>query len=302
MKVAAIDIGSNAIRFAVAQVGGAGDFELETRQRVSLRLGAEAFSTGIFSKKTIHKAGKVFADFRKQMDALDVSIYRAVATSAFRCAKNSDEFAKEVKKRSGIVIEEISGHLEASTILNAVKSSIDISERDYLLMDIGGGSMELSLLSKGEVLASMSFPLGTVRLLEAIKNSEKPEKKLLKLLAQAEPSVHQFLHDQIDSKKSLRLIGTGGNFRRMLKIRNRIWKDKRPFLAPEELPLLYAQLEGISIEKRVEKFGLRSDRADVIIPALKLVMMVIHDLPVKKIYAPDVGLIHGVLSALSEEI
>ncbi len=295
-KLAAIDIGSNAIRFCIAHLDKEGILSIEQKQRIPLRLGTESFQQGHFSDETIEFAGEVFRGFRETLNKEGVYEVAAVATSAFRCADNSHLLAEYILDQSGIKIEEISGKKEANMILDAVKASVNIGEKDFLLIDIGGGSMELSFLSKGEVQGSQSYPYGTVRLLGAMQESKKPEKKLHKILLEAEQEIQPFLKQFcVNRDKPIRVIGTGGNFRRMVKLKKKLWGEDLSFLYPSELPLLYAQLDSVSVKERIKKFNLRADRADVILPALQLVMMVISDLPVKKIYAPDIGLMHGVL-------
>ncbi len=304
-KIAAFDIGSNAVRMAVAALDNEGTLKIIKRVRIPLRLGTEAFSKNEFSSYTIQHAASIFASYRKVIDHEQVNLFRAVATSAYRTAKNSSVLGQEILKSSGIKIEMISGELEAEMIRQALRVKIDLNQKNFLLFDIGGGSIELSVLKEGVVLGAESFPLGTVRLLEMVRaKSDNPKVQSLEfqnLILEHQASLKEFLSTHTSLMESTSMIGTGGNFKRLLKLRKKILEKKEiDFILPGEVRPILEELEKLSFLGRMKKFGLRPDRADVIIPALHLVLSVLSIQNIKKIYAPDTGLIHGILFSMVE--
>jgi exopolyphosphatase / guanosine-5'-triphosphate,3'-diphosphate pyrophosphatase len=300
--LAAIDIGSNAIRLTIAQPDKAGNLVILRKYREPLRLGTEAFAREHrFSQSLIDSASQVFVGFRDKMRAHGVVRYRAVATSACREAQNAQEFFKAVFERSGIVIEEISGEREARLILKAISRVMKFkSEHDYLLFDLGGGSLELSQIEHGEVASSKSFNLGTVRLLNLIKEFGASGPEVLGHLEMYQKQIFDALDREILDSKNLRIVGTGGNFRRLFKLKRQLIKGKENFITIQELLYISHTMEKASEKEKIEHYGLRMDRAEVIGPALRIIRLVIERLPVKKIYAPRVGLIEGVLFEMSD--
>jgi len=301
MRIAAIDLGSNAVRLAIAECGGPKGFEIIYKTRKSLRLGTEAFSkNGEFSQNTLRKAVETFDFFSKVMKDEQVGKYKAFATSAFRDAKNSDELASAIKEVTGIKIEQMSGNLEAEVILNSVLQKMELNpKKNYLLCDLGGGSLELSKIEQGAVTGSKSFDLGTVRLMNQLEESKND--KISKIFENYKTDVEKFLSKKGFSQNSVSIIGTGGNFRRLLKIRNQEAEIKKRYLKTEEFLDLRTRLKKLSFEERIAQFDLRADRADVIITAAEIIKFVVKDLNVAKMYAPRAGLIDGILENLSEQ-
>jgi exopolyphosphatase/guanosine-5'-triphosphate,3'-diphosphate pyrophosphatase len=305
-KIAAIDIGSNAVRMAIGSLDEDGLLTILRRVRVPLRLGSEAFSKGKFSDSTIKKAVETFVELKAELDHYEVERFEAVATSAYRNASNADVLGKQILSATGIFIRQIDGKEEASLIRKAIQSQIDLNKKNYLLFDIGGGSAELTFLEKGKFCGSISLPVGTVRLLELGKDS-------LSKGVPAEQAYEQYLNDLSNSIKAfsqkynpqnrpIRVVGTGGNFRRLSRLRKKIlYKKNIRFILPEEVSVIRDILEETPYLKRIKKFGLRPDRADVIIPAIHIMEHVMDIIPVKKIIAPDIGLIHGLLFQVLNE-
>ncbi len=289
-KIAAIDIGSNAVRLAIAECEGS-KLTITKKLRAPLRLGTEAFDKGLFSQRTIKDAVKIFEEFAHEIEHDHVKSIKTVATSAFRDTKNSEELAKAVKKKCGLDIEAIDGSLEATLVRQAINTKLDLDGKNALMMDIGGGSMELSILHKGVLQGAKSFDVGTVRLLQ-----QGPE-----LLKNREAEIEKFIREFAGKLDLTRMIGTGGNFRAMLKLKKKIAKlNKVDFVTQNELRDLHTILEHTSYLKRIKKYDMRPDRADVIMPAMELVLLVGKMVPFKRIYAPNVGLIHGVLIDLCQ--
>jgi exopolyphosphatase/guanosine-5'-triphosphate,3'-diphosphate pyrophosphatase len=296
-KVAAIDMGSNAIRLALATIKGNEDYFIFDRVRTPLRLGTEAFSTGIFSKETIQKMVSTFKEYKKRMDIDGVEEHRIVATSAFRNGSNSKELSDLVFKESGLLIEQIEGTVEAEMIRKAVSTKLSLEGKDWLLIDIGGGSVELSIFIKGIYMESISLPLGTVRLMQNINEGND----FNELINEYGPSMNRLLEKYTAEVKHFRVIGTGGNFRRLLKLKRRILpRGRGDRIYPDEIIPLLKIVEREDISQRMKKFNLREDAADVIIPALYLIDNIISRTKVKKIYTPDVGLIDSLFIEMSK--
>ncbi len=306
-KIAAFDIGSNAIRMAIGELDLDGKFTVLTRIRTPIRLGAEVFSGHELSALTREAVVKNFIEFKKIMHHEGVSSYKAVATSALRNSSNGQILIQEVLDHTGIQIDLIDGQLEAALIRKAIQTKIDLHRKDYLLFDIGGGSAELSLLKKGEVQGAISLPMGAVRLLEigkaAARDGMAPERGYREYLNQLNPQIEAFFEEHYHSLRPLRVIGTGGNFKRLSRLRKKVLGIKNiDYVLPDEVAEIREALEDIPLLNRTKKFGLRHDRADVIVPAIYIIENVMSFVPMKKLYTPDIGLIHGVLYRFCDDL
>lgn len=302
-KFAAIDIGSNAIRLTLAKPGH-DSFEMMAKFRVPLRLGTEAFGQKHqFSQELIDRTTQVFVEFRSIMEREDITHYRAIATSACRDASNAKKLFESIQKASGLKIETITGLQEARMILKAIsKTMIFKSEEDYLLFDLGGGSLELSQVEHSEVAGSRSFDIGTVRLLNLMQQTGPQSTDVQLYLQEFQNQIMSYLDLELKTSKSLNVVGTGGNFRRLMKLKRLLIKGRESVMDKEDLAYILHQIERTSEVERIKKFKLRPDRAEIIHPALILMKMVIDLLPVKAIFAPKVGLIEGILFEMIESI
>jgi len=306
-KIAAFDIGSNAIRMGIGEIDLDGHFSMETRIRVPIRLGAEVFSGQSLSLHTRELVIKNFVEFSKIMDQEGVCAYKAVATSALRNCSNAQQLIDEVFHHSHIGIDLINGQLEAALVRQALQTKIDLTKKDYLLFDIGGGSAELSLLRRGEVLGAISLPMGAVRLLElgkvAARDQVPPERAYRDYLSHLNPQIQAFFDDYYHSLKPIRVIGTGGNFKRLSRLRKKVLGVKNiDYVLPDEVAAIREIVEETPLLNRTKKFGLRYDRADVSVPAIYVIENVMSFVPVKKLYTPDIGLIHGVFFKIRDEL
>ncbi len=306
-KITAFDIGSNAIRMAIGELDLDGKFSILTRIRTPIRLGAEVFSGLELSEHTRDSVVKNFIEFKKLMDQEGVKYYKAVATSALRNSSNGNILIDEVRKHSQIEIDLIDGQSEAALIRKAIETKIDLNRKDYLLFDIGGGSAELSLLKKGEVQGAVSLPMGAVRLLEigkvATQDGMTPERAYREYLNHLNPQIESFFNDHYKGPKPLRVIGTGGNFKRLSRLRKKVLGIKNiDYVLPDEIAEIREALEETPLLNRTKKFGLRPDRADVIVPAIYIIENIMSFVPMKKLYTPDIGLIHGVLYRICDDL
>ncbi|MDO9300369.1 MAG: Ppx/GppA phosphatase family protein [Anaerolineales bacterium] len=294
--IAAIDVGSNAMRITVGRIVYDGKVEAVENLRLPVRLGQDAFTTGIVSEEIAQQAVDAFIRFRKITDDYQVEKIRAVATSAMREMTNSDLLIDRIARSTGIEIEIISGEEEARLIHLAVAQAVNLKGRHALLIDIGGGSVEVTLSQNGNILSTESYNMGTVRLLKKLngeKNSAMPFHKLAREYAEA---ARHRIDREIGSKKIDICVGTGGNIEEMGNLRQKLFKrDSDRAITLEELDKLVETLSRMKVEERMRKFKLKPDRADVILPASIVLQMIAHEAKIKEVTIPNVGLKDGVL-------
>lgn len=289
MRYAAIDIGSNAVRLLIADIienNESVSFKKNTLIRVPLRLGDDAFLNQHISERKSTDLVKSMQAFHNLMDVYKVKDYMAFATSAMREAKNGDAVVKLIKDEAGIDLEIIQGQKEAKIIYAShVEDNID-KNKNYLYIDVGGGSTELSLFSEGELLASKSFNIGTIRMLD---NQDKEE---------TWADMREFIRDNTKNFKLISGIGTGGNINKLYKLSEE--KNGSP-LSFNKLKSLYNYLNSFSLKDRINVLGLNQDRADVIIPASEIFITVMKWANIKNIFVPSVGMVDGIIQTLIEK-
>ena len=288
MKYGAIDIGSNAVRLLIADIienNGSVSFKKNTLIRVPLRLGDDAFLNQHISDKKADDLVKTMHAFRSLMDVYKVTEYMALATSAMREAKNGDKVVKRIIEEANINLEIIHGQKEAKIIYASHADQAIDKSKTYLYVDVGGGSTELSLFSAGELLASRSFNLGTIRILDNQDTEETWN------------DMHNFLRDHTRHFKGIAGIGTGGNINKLYKLADE--KDKAP-MSFAKLKTLYTYLNSFSLKDRINVLGLNQDRADVIIPACEIYLSVMKWGGIKQMYVPSVGMVDGIIQTLIE--
>ncbi|MDT3400935.1 Ppx/GppA phosphatase family protein [Mucilaginibacter terrae] len=289
MRYAAIDTGSNAVRLLIADIiqnDGNITFKKNTLVRVPLRLGDDAFLDKHISDKKADDLVKTMAAFKNLMDVYKVSDYMACATSAMREAKNGPELIKRIKQEANLDLEIIHGEVEAG-IIYASHIGVDLDEsKTYLYIDVGGGSTELSLFANGEQIASQSFNIGTIRILD---NQDKDE---------TWREMQDFVRKHTKPYKIIYGVGTGGNINKLFKLSDE--KDGEP-LSYIKLKSLYNYLSSYSLKDRINVLKLNQDRADVIIPACEIYTTVMKWANIKSIYVPSVGMADGIIQTLIEK-
>jgi len=289
LRYAAIDIGSNAVRLLIADLtdnDGVISFKKNTLIRVPLRLGDNAFLDHFISDKKSEDLIKTMISFRNLMDVYKVTDYMACATSALREAENGAVLVKQIKDLANIDLEIIEGQKEANIIYSShIEQTLD-RNKNYLYIDVGGGSTELSVFCNGQMLASKSFDLGTIRILD---NQDKDE---------TWDSLKEWLKAETKNFKSLSGIGTGGNINRLFKLSEE--KEGSP-LSYTKLKTLFNYLNSYSLKDRINVLGLNQDRADVIIPASEIFLTIMKWANIKNIYVPKVGLVDGIIQVLIEK-
>ncbi|MGY3052330.1 exopolyphosphatase/guanosine-5'-triphosphate,3'-diphosphate pyrophosphatase [Pedobacter sp. UYEF25] len=288
-RYGAIDVGSNAVRLLIADItidGKELKYKKNTFIRVPVRLGEDSF---LYKKIGVDKTKalvKTMAAFKNLMDVYQVSDYLACGTSAMREAENGQDLVRLIHEESGIKLEIIGGEREADIIYaNHIEREID-QNKQYLYIDVGGGSTELSVFVKGSFGASQSFDIGTIRLLDGQGKKE------------AWSQMKSWVTKHCKDVKQLNAIGTGGNINKLFKISNE--KAGSP-LSLKKLTAVYDQLRILSFEQRILEFGLNLDRADVIIPAAEIYLALMNVANIQKIYVPNVGLADGIIKLLMEQ-
>ncbi|MGB8213383.1 MAG: Ppx/GppA phosphatase family protein [Anaerolineales bacterium] len=301
--IAAIDVGSNAIRLLIGKVDENGQSESLESLRVSVRLGKDTFQNGIISEASMQETVNAFVSFQKVIRDYGVSHFRAVSTSAMREAVNQDILADRILQATGIQVDVISGEEEARLIHLAVSKALDLHKDIALLIDIGGGSMEATLSVNGNILFVESYKIGAVRLLTQLNQPDIPGGSVEDLVREVVESPRRRLRQILQTPKVTLLVGTGGNVEELAELAHKLFKRRtNQVVSLKDLSLLIERLEATSYEDRIQQLGLRPDRADVILPAAILLKAVADEAHQHEIIIPRVGLKEGVLWDLAEEI
>ncbi len=301
--LAAIDIGSNALRLSLAAFENAKKFAVVGNFREAVRLGQDVFSKGVISDTTMDEALSALSRFKEEMERYSVSLSRAVATSALREALNKDMFVDRVSQACGIDIAVIGAEEEARLIHLAVADVVNLKNKTAILVDIGGGSIEVTLAVDGSIVSTESYRLGAVRLLQLLEGTKHGERTFHQLVREYVDSTQQRLKQEIGSKQVQLCIGTGGNIEALGALRKEmLGKDRDSTLASQELDTIVKKLQGLSIEERITQLRLRPDRADVIVPASIILQRIVSVIGVDEVIIPKVGLKDGILMDLAGEL
>ncbi|MCT4623091.1 MAG: exopolyphosphatase [Schleiferiaceae bacterium] len=283
VKLGAIDIGSNSVRLLITNViptEGHTYYQKVSMIRLPIRLGSDSFTKGKISKKNVKRMTEGLSAYKSLMNVHGVEDYRACATSAMREAENGQDLVKHILKKTGIEIEVIDGKEEAKLIFTSkLFDKIHPDEKNFVFVDVGGGSTEFTVFINGEIVASKSFKVGTVRLLNGIVEENLWEDMRL------------WIDENTKGIDKIAMIGSGGNINKTHKISG----------LPQDHPLTLKYLEsfmkhmkGMSRESMVTEMGLNLDRADVIVPALEIYIMATKAAGATKMYVPKIGVSDGI--------
>lgn len=291
MKIAAIDIGSNAARLLVVDVvvnkQRVAEFNKVNFVRLPLRLGFEVFENGEISELKTQKIVTAMKVFQGLLSFYDIKYLKACATSAMRDAKNSSEIVKIVERETGIKINVISGDEEAVLIHeNHIAENMD-REHGYLYVNVGGGSTDLIFYVDGVLKYKKSIDIGTIRILKNLVTKSHWDNMKAELKA------------NVKSRLPLVAIGSGGNINKIFSLSKK--KEGKP-LTLDILKKYYADFSSISVEERIHLYNFREDRADVIVPALQIYINLMRWADINLIYVPKIGLVNGIAHALYQEI
>ena len=283
----AIDIGSNAIRLLISNVEVGmtyPDSKKAAFLRVPIRLGEDVFTTGKIGDEKKEQLINTMTCFLQVMKMYNVSRYKACATTAMREAENGKEIIDLIYQKSGIAVEIISGQEEADVIFEAGKlNAIMTQKSNYLYVDVGGGSTEIVAYVNQQKVASNSFQIGTVRMLSnAVAKSEVE-------------NFEKWLKEISKQYDSLSIIASGGNINKLHKILGK--RDGEVIVSPE-LQILYNSLSAMTYEQRMRNYSMDTYRADVIIPAMEIFLMVCNACFIRNIYVPKMGVVDGIIRNL----
>ena len=289
MIFAAVDIGSNAMRLLFCRaydVNGKPHFSKEELIRLPIRLGEDVFLNGKISDKKAEKLITAMRGFRELIKVYDVDGFRAVATSAMRDASNSKEIIDRIKKEADLEVEIIDGKLEAQLVFSNHIEELLNPRHSYLYIDVGGGSTELTLYSNHKVIAAKSFNIGTVRML--LNKVEKDEWEIMK----------DWIKKSTFGYNPLKAIGSGGNINKIFKMTK---KDNKN-ISYNKLKGIHDMLNSYTYEERIDLFGLKPDRADVIVHAAKIYITIMKTADIEDIFVPQIGLSDGIVHDLYEKV
>jgi exopolyphosphatase / guanosine-5'-triphosphate,3'-diphosphate pyrophosphatase len=291
LRLAAIDIGSNAARLLIIDVvpgpAGKSEFVKLTLVRVPLRLGFDVFEKGLISEEKELMLIKTIQSYKLLIDVYNVKDYITAATSAMRDASNAKEILQKVKAESGVDIKVITGEEEASFIYeNHVAENLNTQE-SYLYIDVGGGSTELSFFSDGKLVSKESFNIGTIRLLKNQVTEDHWNQ------------MKKFIKEKTTGYHHITAIGSGGNINKIFSLSKR--KEGKP-LNLELLRNYYKEFSSMSLTQRISLYKLREDRADVIVPALLIYINVMKWADTEEVFVPKIGLADGLIHILYDRL
>lgn len=288
---AAIDIGSNGARLLIKNVKedsmGNVEFTKVLFLRIPLRLGKDVFSIGEISDERERMMMCMTKSYKQLMRLYNVEMYRACATSAMRDARNGKRILKRIKKKTGIDIEILNGSEEAKILYNNSLEAADCINGNYAYVDVGGGSTEISLLSNGELVGSCSYNIGTLRMLSGA------------VAPDTVANMRSDLEEYAGKYPDIVIIGSGGNINKLSRLFHESSKKaKKNILPVSSLQRLHDDMKPMTINERIAKYGLKTDRADVIIPAAEIFMTVAQALGCSEIHVPNISLADGIIDGL----
>lgn len=297
--IAGIDAGSNALRILIRRYNPDGSWEIVQKKRFPVRLGRGVFSTGLLDEQTIEQAVGAFKQMKDLIGKESLTLVRAVATSAVREGKNRDELIDAIWNSSGIKLEVISGAEEARLVYLAVREKLGYIDDNWVIVDLGGGSVEVTHVSK-DMLFSETKAYGTVRLLEEVDENATTDERITILEdhinnMRLDPYFHNLRHTG--------LIGTGGNIEEIARITGRQHESgQTSILHLSDLENLIESLKSMTYQERIQKYGIREDRADVILPAAMVYRAICKKLGDPEILVPGVGVRDGIVIDLYKKL
>jgi exopolyphosphatase/guanosine-5'-triphosphate,3'-diphosphate pyrophosphatase len=301
VRVGAIDVGSNAIRLSAVEFTDPETWLELDNQRLPVRLGHSAFLTGRLDEKLMTGAVEAMSAFRNAFDTLGISRYRAVATSAVRESENGGELVRRIRDESGIRLETITGSEEIRLVWLAARRRVDLDQKRWLLADLGGGSLELSLADGDRIRWSVSHQIGTVRLLEDLDDSDTSPENFRKLVAEYARVLR--LPKPVKRSAVAGVLATGGNADALAAIAGSA-PDERGVrrLSAKQLKETARMLGSLSVKERMARFDLKADRADVIFPAALVYDRVVRLVEAPELVVPGVGVKEGILLDLIDDL
>ena len=289
-KFAAIDIGSNAVRLLISTITEPDNkpvtFKKTSLVRVPIRLGQDVFTKSYISDQSSQRMIDTMKAFGLLMKSHNIEAYRACATSAMRDAKNGRAIAEKISKECNIDIDIIDGTDEAAIIAATDLHALVDDNKTYLYVDVGGGSTEFTLFSEGKTIASKSFKLGTVRILNHTISEETWQE------------AEEWVKSVTKPYSRIEMVGSGGNINNIFKSSNK--KVGKP-LSFFYLSSYFQLLNSLTFEERITELSMNEDRADVIIPATKIYLSAMKWSRSKSVHVPKIGLVDGIIKSLYQQ-
>ncbi|MCB0477129.1 MAG: exopolyphosphatase [Crocinitomicaceae bacterium] len=289
MKYGAIDIGTNAARLLIGEISPSNKHEIVKKisyTRIPLRLGYDVFENGEISPRKEKEFLKTIQAFKLISEVFDVKELRACATSAMREAENGKDIQKRIKKATGVDIEIIGGKEEGDLIISSFEL-LDFDHRSpFIVIDVGGGSTEISMFNRGKKVNSRSFNVGTIRLLK-----NKVKKGVWE-------DINEYIKDNFHMTKKAKVFATGGNINKIHKLFGLQYMQP---IYTDQLMDFHDEVKPLSISKRIEKYQLKEDRADVIVPAMEIYTKVLKKMSCGRVYVPKIGLSDGIIYDLHKK-
>ncbi|WP_396159288.1 Ppx/GppA phosphatase family protein [Flavobacterium sp.] len=286
-KYAAIDIGSNAMRLLITNIVEQQNKETQFNKsaliRVPIRLGQDAFTVGEISEENIDRMVDAMKAFKLLMKVYKVEKYKACATSAMREAYNGKEVVGIIKEQCDIDIDIIDGKIEATIIASSDLHDFLKTDKTYLYVDVGGGSTEFSLFTDGKMIASKSFKIGTVRMLNNMVTDIVWDE------------IEKWIKTKTEEFEEVILIGSGGNINKLFKLSGKLQDKPLSYLY---LNSQYQYLNSLTYEQRIAELAMNTDRADVIIPATKVYLNAMKWSKARQLFVPKIGLADGIVKAM----
>jgi exopolyphosphatase/guanosine-5'-triphosphate,3'-diphosphate pyrophosphatase len=286
-KYAAIDIGSNAMRLLITNIVEQQHKETQFNKsaliRVPIRLGQDAFTVGEISEENIYRMVDAMKAFKLLMKVYKVEKYKACATSAMREAFNAKEVVSIIKEQCDVDIDIIDGKIEATIIASSDLHNFLKTDKTYLYVDVGGGSTEFSLFTDGKMIASKSFKIGTVRMLNNMVSDIVWDE------------IEKWIKIKTEEFEEVILIGSGGNINKLFKLSGKLQDKPLSYLY---LNSQYQYLNSLSYEQRIAELAMNTDRADVIIPATKVYLNAMKWSKARQLFVPKIGLADGIVKAM----
>ena len=297
VRIGAIDVGSNGIRLAIGEVDTNGAVSHINSFREAVRLGTDAFAPGgVLGEKIISDTVAAFEKFKKLMDEHEVARHRAVATSATRESSNGDELVACIAEKTSINLETIGPLEEAQLVFLGVAGVVDVTHKTALMIDMGGGSIEVTVTRDRLALGCESLRIGPVRLMQKLVDQGLTEADGPQIIERYRGAVKELIRAELEDNPPDLCVGTGGNIVRMGKLRTQLLgKTKAYKVKPGDLDSMIDKLLAMPVEDRIKKLSLRPDRADVIALATMALRLMIADLPITRVLIPGVGLKEGLL-------
>nr|WP_308272829.1 Ppx/GppA family phosphatase [Prevotella sp.] len=292
MNIAAIDIGSNGARLLIKSFDDNAPASSRIKKqlfvRIPLRLGKDVFALGKISKERQRMMMHMMKGFKQFMELYNVEHFRACATSAMRDAENGKKVMRRIEKETGIKLEIIPGAEEAQLLCNNLVENTESGVGNFAYVDVGGGSTEISLLHDGVLAESHSFNIGTLRMLAGAVTPEERN------------AMCRMLEKYAEDFPGTKIIGSGGNINRLFRLAK--IKGYSRSLPVATLKQLYAELAPLSLEERMEQFKLKDDRADVIIPAAEIFLLVARSLKCEDILVPNISLADSIVDGIYRDV